>query len=36
VKRQKNDVADAEAIREAAQRPGMRFVPAKEISAPVK
>ena len=27
VKRQKNDVADAEAICEAAQRPGMRFVP---------
>ena len=30
VKRQKNDVADAEAICEAAQRPGMRFVPVKE------
>src|ERR671911_904452 len=30
VKRQKNDVADAEAIREAAQRPGMRFVPVKD------
>src|SRR3569623_2452452 len=29
VKRQKNDLADAEAIREAAQRPGMRFVPVK-------
>jgi transposase len=29
VKRQKNDVADAEAICEAAQRPSMRFVPAK-------
>ena len=29
VKRQKNDAADAEAIREAAQRPGMRFVPVK-------
>jgi transposase len=29
VKRQKNDVADAEAICEAAQRPGMRFVPVK-------
>jgi transposase len=27
VKRQKNDVADAEAICEAAQRPNMRFVP---------
>src|SRR5918992_3499933 len=30
VKRQKNDRADAEAICEAAQRPGMRFVPVKE------
>src|SRR3954465_5562719 len=30
VKRQKNDVADAEAICEAAQRPGMRFVPVKD------
>src|SRR4051794_41904759 len=29
-KRQKNDVADAEAICEAAQRPGMLFVPVKE------
>ncbi len=29
VKRQKNDVADAEAIVEAAQRPGMRFVEPK-------
>src|SRR4051794_1530608 len=29
VKRQKNDVAGAEAICEAAQRPGMRFVPVK-------
>jgi transposase len=29
VKRQKNDAADAEAICEAAQRPSMRFVPAK-------
>jgi transposase len=29
VKRQKNDAADAEAICEAAQRPGMRFVPVK-------
>jgi transposase len=29
VKRQKNDVADAEAICEAAQRPGLRFVPVK-------
>jgi transposase len=29
VKRQKNDVADAEAICEAAQRPTMRFVPVK-------
>ena len=30
VKRQKNDARDAEAICEAAQRPGMRFVPIKE------
>lgn len=30
VKRQKNDAADAEAICEAAQRPGMRFVPVKD------
>src|SRR5919199_804947 len=30
VKRQKSDVADAEAICEAAQRPGMRFVPVKD------
>src|ERR687894_2484294 len=30
VERQKNDVADAEAIREAAQRPGMRFAPVKD------
>jgi len=30
VKRQKNDVADAEAICEAAQRPSMRFVPVKD------
>ena len=29
VRRQKNDTADAEAICEAAQRPGMRFVPVK-------
>jgi len=29
VRRQKSDVADAEAICEAAQRPGMRFVPVK-------
>lgn len=29
VKRQKNDAVDAEAISEAAQRPGMRFVPMK-------
>lgn len=29
VRRQKNDVADAEAICEAAQRPNMRFVPVK-------
>jgi transposase len=37
VKRQKNDVADAEAICEAAQRPGMRFVPVKEdVSAGAK
>ncbi len=30
VKRQKNDAADAEAICEAAQRPGMRFTPVKD------
>jgi transposase len=30
VKRQKNDAADAEAIREAAQRPNMRFVVVKD------
>ncbi len=30
VKRQKNDAADAEAICEAAQRPGMRFVPVED------
>ena len=30
VKRQKNDAADAEAICEAAQRPGMRFVAAND------
>jgi transposase len=30
VKRQKNDAADAEAICEAAQRPGMRFVAVKD------
>src|SRR3954462_5893043 len=29
VKRHKNDMADAEAICEAAQRPSMRFVPVK-------
>jgi transposase len=29
VKRQKNDIADAEAICEAVQRPSMRFVPVK-------
>lgn len=29
IKRHKNDAADAEAIVEAAQRPGMRFVAAK-------
>ena len=29
VKRQKNDAADAEAICEAVQQPGMRFVPVK-------
>ncbi len=32
VKRQKNDVADAEAICETAQRPGMRFVPVKDAA----
>jgi transposase len=31
VKSNKNDAADAEAICEAVQRPGMRFVPAKNI-----
>ena len=31
VKRQKNDMADAEAIAEAAQRPSMRFVEPKSI-----
>src|SRR5687768_5075040 len=30
VKRQKNDARDAEAICEAAQRPGMRFVAVKD------
>jgi transposase len=30
VRRQKNDMADAEAIREAAQRPSMRLVPVKD------
>ncbi len=33
VKRQKNDMADAEAICEAAQRPTMRFVQAKSAQA---
>ena len=33
VKRQKNDMADAEAICEAAQRPTMRFVKAKSAEA---
>lgn len=33
VKRQKNDVADAEAICEAAQRPTMRFVAVKDEEA---
>lgn len=33
VKRQKNDMADAEAICEAAQRPTMRFVPVKTEAA---
>ena len=33
VKRQKNDMADAEAICEAAQRPTMRFVPVKSETA---
>jgi transposase len=32
VKRQKNDMADAEAICEAAQRPTMRFVPVKDAA----
>ncbi len=31
VKSNKNDVADAEAICEAVQRPGMRFVPIKSV-----
>ncbi len=31
VKSQKNDANDAEAISEAVQRPGMRFVPAKTV-----
>ena len=34
VKRQKNDMADAEAICEAAQRPTMRFVAVKSEEAP--
>src|SRR4030095_9156386 len=34
VKRQKNDMADAEAICEAAQRPTMRFVATKSVEAP--
>jgi transposase len=33
VKRQKNDMADAEAIYEAAQRPTMRFVQPKTAEA---
>jgi transposase len=33
VKRQKSDAADAEAIREAAQRPTMRFVAVKSEEA---
>ena len=33
VKRQKNDMADAEAICEAAQRPTMRFVQGKSAQA---
>jgi transposase len=32
VKRQKNDMADAEAICEAAQRPTMRFVALKSAN----
>lgn len=32
VKRQKNDMADAEAIAEAATRPMMRFVPVKSVN----
>jgi transposase len=32
VKSNKNDAADAEAICEAAQRPGMRFVPVKTVA----
>jgi len=31
VKRQKNDVTDAEAICEAVTRPNMRFVPTKTV-----
>jgi transposase len=34
LKRQKNDAADAEAIREASQRPTMRFVQIKGRSSP--
>jgi transposase len=33
VKRQKNDMADAEAIAEAASRPTMRFVDGEEAAA---
>ena len=33
-KRQKNDAADAEAIAEAASRPTMRFVDARDASRP--
>src|SRR4028118_130199 len=36
VKRQKNDVSDAEAICEAAQRPPMRFVPGKDEAPQAK
>ena len=36
VKRQKNDVADAEAIIEAAQRPTMRFNASRCVSSPCK
>jgi transposase len=35
VKRQKNDVSDAEAICEAVTRPTMRFVPPKPLSSRV-